>query len=60
MPDPLVPNPTAFPTFPTTYGQSEQDRLKQLQGQTAEMQKLWQNKFSPNAWAGVNPLEKAV
>jgi hypothetical protein len=54
------PPATSFPTFPTSFGDKEAQRLKDLTAQKAEMEKVYQQKFSPEAWASTNPLEKGT
>jgi len=53
-------NPTAFPGFPTVFGDKEQKRMQDLQQQQTQMQQIYNQKFTSTAWQGVNPVEKAI
>jgi len=55
-----MPNGTEFPKFPTAFTEKEQVRLKELGEQRREIERIYQAKFTPEAWTRVSPIEKAV
>ena len=65
MPDPTstattTVDPTAFPSFPTVFGEKEQARMAQLTKQKADMDNIYSQKFTTAAWAKLNPFEKTA
>ena len=53
-------NITALPPFPTTWGKEEQSRLDVLEKQKAQMEQIYAQKFTPEAWAKVPAIERVV
>jgi len=53
-------NITALPPFPTTWGEEEQSRLDVLEKQKAQMEQIYAQKFTPEAWAKVPAIERVV
>lgn len=53
-------NGTAFPGFPTTFGEKETKRLKELEEQRRAIEEAYRVKFSKEAWARTPAPEKAV
>jgi len=55
-----MPDPSGFslPPFPSLYSAKEAKRLKELETQRADMQKVYQANFTDTAWSNKNPVEK--
>ena len=49
---------TEFPRFPTEFTEDEAERLNQLEQQKSQMEQIYQQKFSEQAWAKVPAPEK--
>ena len=55
-----MPNGVELPAFPTQFTEKEQKRLEELKEQRKKVEEIYQAKFTPEAWAKVPPVEKAV
>ncbi len=53
-------SPLSFPSFPSVFGEKEASRIKELETQRATMQQVWNQKFTPQAWSNMNPVEQKL
>ena len=56
-----MPDGIEFPTLPIIpkiFNEEDTARLKELEALRTQMSQVYQTKFSPEAWAKVNPMEK--
>jgi hypothetical protein len=54
------PPSTSFPQFPSLFGDKEAARLKEVAAQRSTMQQVYNQKFNPESWSQVNPVERAA